>query len=234
MFYLLDNSSKTAPAASWLTLVRIFIEITCDKGYFLKNSKTALTNYLAKVASLCDLPHSFRASLGIEIVEHHMFWHPWSQRTKYPIDLTLSWRWSLSYRNQSIDLLWKSMDWFYMIETSVRKDWKVGLMPYYLLYHVIYLLLKQLIVTKTGASLGRFCFELQCQRFMDSTENFLTVGLPHVCESETDLQLQFLYYFIFHNFFQTIQAKCPEFSDVLSWNLTTLVGVLSPIKLPWN
>ena len=151
MFYLLDNSSKTAPAASWLTLVRIFIEITCDKGYFLKNSKTALTNYLAKVASLCDLPHSFRASLGIEIVEHHIFWHPWSQRTKYPIDLTLSWRWSLSYRNQSIDLLWKSMDWFYMIETSVRKDRKVMLMPYYLPYHVIYLLLKQLIVTKTGA-----------------------------------------------------------------------------------
>ena len=103
------------------------------------------------MASLCDLPHSFRAILGIEIVEHHIFWHPWLQRTKYPIDSTLSWRWSLSYRNQSIDLLWKSMDWFYMIETSVRKDGKVTLMPYYLLYHVIYLLLKQLIVTKTGA-----------------------------------------------------------------------------------
>ena len=38
-----------------------------------------------------------------------------------------------------------------MIETSVRKDRKVMLMPYYLPYHVIYLLLKQLIVTKTGA-----------------------------------------------------------------------------------
>ena len=33
----------------------------------------------------------------------------WSFRLKY---LTLSWRWSLSYRNQSIALLCKSMDWF--------------------------------------------------------------------------------------------------------------------------
>ena len=28
------------------------------------------------------------------------------------LHLTLSWRTSLSYRNESIDLQWKSMDWF--------------------------------------------------------------------------------------------------------------------------
>ena len=38
--------------------------------------------------------------------------------------LILLWRRSLSYRNQSIDLLCKSMDCFYMIETSVMKDLK--------------------------------------------------------------------------------------------------------------
>ena len=31
---------------------------------------------------------------------------------QYPLILTLSWWWSLSYRNQSIDLLCKSLDWF--------------------------------------------------------------------------------------------------------------------------
>ena len=76
---------------------------------------------------------------------------------------------------------------------------------------VIYLLLKQLVVTKTGASLGRFCFELQCQRFMVSTVKFLTVGLSHVCESNTDLQLQLLYDFIFHNFFSDNTGKVPRF-----------------------
>ena len=76
---------------------------------------------------------------------------------------------------------------------------------------VIYLLLKQLIVTKTGASLGRFCFELQCQMFMVSTVKFLTVGLSHVCESKTDLQLQLLYYFIFHKFFSDNTGKVPRF-----------------------
>ena len=35
--------------------------------------------------------------------------------------LTLSWRWSLSYRDQSIDLLCKSVVGFCMIETSVMK-----------------------------------------------------------------------------------------------------------------
>ena len=30
----------------------------------------------------------------------------------FNIESTLSWRRSLSYRNQSIDLLWKLMDWF--------------------------------------------------------------------------------------------------------------------------
>ena len=45
--------------------------------------------------------------------------------------LTLSWRWPLSYRNQSIDLLHKSMDWFlydngwsglYIITATVMKE----------------------------------------------------------------------------------------------------------------
>ena len=75
---------------------------------------------------------------------------------------------------------------------------------------VIYFLLKQLIVTKTGASLGRFCFELRCQRFMVSTVKLLTVGLSDVCESKTDLQLQLLYYFIFHKFFSDNTGKVPR------------------------
>ena len=169
------------------------------------------------MASLCDLPHSFRAILGIEIVEHHIFWHPWLQRTKYPIDLTLSWRWSLSYRNQSIDLLWKSMDWFYMIETSVRKDGKVMLMPYYLLYHVIYLLLKQLIVTKTGAILERFCFELQCQRFMASTENFWLldchrfVKVRQTCNFSCYVILYFIIFF--RQYRQSAQSSAMPFPE---------------------
>ena len=36
--------------------------------------------------------------------------------------LTLSWRRSLSYINQSIDLRSKSMDWFLCVGTSVMKD----------------------------------------------------------------------------------------------------------------
>ena len=43
--------------------------------------------------------------------------HPWNH-------LTLSWRRQLSYRNQSIDLRSKSMDWFYMITASVMKKVK--------------------------------------------------------------------------------------------------------------
>ena len=35
--------------------------------------------------------------------------------------LTLSWRGPLSYRNQSIDLQSKSVDWFCMITASVMK-----------------------------------------------------------------------------------------------------------------
>ena len=35
---------------------------------------------------------------------------------------TLSWRMSLSYRNQSIDLQSKSVDWFLYMETSVMKE----------------------------------------------------------------------------------------------------------------
>ena len=37
------------------------------------------------------------------------------------IFLTLSWRWSLSYRNQSIDLLRKSMDWF-LYDNGLRHE----------------------------------------------------------------------------------------------------------------
>ena len=39
-------------------------------------------------------------------------------------DLTLSWRRQLSYRNQSIDLLCKSVDWFLYMTASVMKDLK--------------------------------------------------------------------------------------------------------------
>ena len=42
-----------------------------------------------------------------------------------PLILTLLWRRSLSYRNQSIDFLCKLMDW---IETSVMKEWKASVM----------------------------------------------------------------------------------------------------------
>ena len=75
---------------------------------------------------------------------------------------------------------------------------------------VVIYLLKQLIVTKTGASLGRFCFELPCQRFMVSTVKLLTAGLSHACESKTDQQLQLLYYFIFHKFFSDNTGKVPR------------------------
>ena len=39
-------------------------------------------------------------------------------------DLTLSWRRQLSYRNQSIDLLCKSIDWLLYITAFVMKDLK--------------------------------------------------------------------------------------------------------------
>ena len=35
--------------------------------------------------------------------------------------LTPSWRWSISYRNQSIDLLWKSMAWF-LCDIDIRHE----------------------------------------------------------------------------------------------------------------
>ena len=47
------------------------------------------------------------------------------------LELTLSWRTPLSYRNQSIDLLWKSMDWFLYDNgprhERVNKPWKTEL-----------------------------------------------------------------------------------------------------------
>ena len=40
------------------------------------------------------------------------FWSTWRSATFAEAYLTLSWQRSLSYRNQSYDLLCKSMDWF--------------------------------------------------------------------------------------------------------------------------
>ena len=40
--------------------------------------------------------------------------------------LTFSCRWSLSYKNQSIDLQRKLVDWFYMIGTSVMNKLKIS------------------------------------------------------------------------------------------------------------
>ena len=37
------------------------------------------------------------------------------------VSLTLSWRWPLSYRNQSTDLLRKSMDWF-LYDNGLRHE----------------------------------------------------------------------------------------------------------------
>ena len=48
----------------------------------------------------------------------------WKVIQKYPrasFFLTLSWRWQLSYRNQSIDLLCKSMDWF-LYDSELRQE----------------------------------------------------------------------------------------------------------------
>ena len=70
--------------------------------------------------------------LNIEVNHWNVFWK--NNRDVWPIAwvsfakslihyLTLSWRRPLSYRNQSIDLVCKSMDWFsYMITASVMKE----------------------------------------------------------------------------------------------------------------
>ena len=54
----------------------------------------------ASSSSFCVCKELSRTSIGN--------WNFWSKL----LVLTLSWRGSLSYRNQSIDLLCKSMDWF--------------------------------------------------------------------------------------------------------------------------
>ena len=44
-----------------------------------------------------------------------------------PREITLSWRRSLSYRNQCIGLLCKSLDWFLYVRTSVMKELRSNL-----------------------------------------------------------------------------------------------------------
>ena len=70
-----------------------------------------IAQYLRKNAEvLCDFPEINRVTQTVKYMTKFHVWEnyaPW----KCPI-LTLSWRGPLLYRNQSIDLQSKSMDWF--------------------------------------------------------------------------------------------------------------------------
>ena len=60
----------------------------------------------------------------------HIYWrNPWLKTwffAKFLFFKTLPWRSSLSYRNKSIDLLWKSIDWF-LYDRDLRHEIVKGL-----------------------------------------------------------------------------------------------------------
>ena len=110
-----------------------------DQGNYTciaKNSFGSVASYYSKVKIYCEygfiknyiliLYLSFNSFLYFSFFSTQLvngcrntkcfFYFPWElQPVIYIIayfDLALSWQSSLSYRNQSIDLLWKSMNWF--------------------------------------------------------------------------------------------------------------------------
>ena len=98
----LDNVKTTLSFSTSIFTTLGNVETTLQIWPFEKKYKHRFKNKI--------IFSNFKEYVGLNIFLHF-----------FPI-LTLFWRRPLSYRNQSIDLLYRSVDWFYMITASVMKE----------------------------------------------------------------------------------------------------------------
>ena len=116
----------------------------------LNNDLQVISNWSIQWKMQFNLDHNKQAQ------KDYTFWKNQIMKTLFLYYLTLSWRRPMSYRNQSIDLLRKSMDWFlYDIDLHHERVNNAKVVTYSTQKHLELLLDQQLnfsehIVSKMG------------------------------------------------------------------------------------